>query len=70
MSAARVTKGAVYHHFSDKHSLFAAVLDQYNEAARRQVYDAIGEHPTDPGKRRWRACRPPWTSVWTRSPHD
>lgn len=51
-SAARVTKGAVYHHFPDKHSLFAAVLDQYNEAAQQQVYEAIGQHPTDP----WQAA--------------
>jgi AcrR family transcriptional regulator len=51
-SSARVTKGAVYHHFPDKHGLFAAVLDQYNEAAQQQVYDAIGKHPTDP----WQAA--------------
>jgi AcrR family transcriptional regulator len=51
-SAARVTKGAIYHHFPDKHALFAAVLDQYNEAAQQQVYDAIGKHPTDP----WQAA--------------
>jgi AcrR family transcriptional regulator len=51
-SAARVTKGAIYHHFPDKHRLFAAVLDQYNEAAQQQVYEAIGQHPTDP----WQAA--------------
>jgi AcrR family transcriptional regulator len=51
-SSARVTKGAVYHHFPDKHHLFAAVLDQYNESAQQQVYDAIGKHPTDP----WQAA--------------
>jgi AcrR family transcriptional regulator len=51
-SAARVTKGAVYHHFPDKHRLFAAVLDRYNEAAQQQVYEAIGKHATDP----WRAA--------------
>jgi AcrR family transcriptional regulator len=51
-SAARVTKGAVYHHFPDKHRLFAAVLAQYNEAAQQQVYDAVGQHPTDP----WQAA--------------
>lgn len=47
-ASARVTKGAVYHHFPDKHSLFAAVLEKYNEAAQQQVYDAIAKHPTDP----------------------
>jgi AcrR family transcriptional regulator len=51
-ASARVTKGAVYHHFPDKHSLFAAVLDQYNEAAQQQVYAAIGKHPNDP----WQAA--------------
>lgn len=51
-SAARVTKGAVYHHFPDKQHLFAAVLDQYNEAAQQQVYAAIGKHPIDP----WQAA--------------
>jgi AcrR family transcriptional regulator len=46
-AAARVTKGAVYHHFSDKQSLFAAVMNQYNEAAQQRVYEAIAEHPDD-----------------------
>jgi ADP-ribosyl-[dinitrogen reductase] hydrolase len=32
---ARVTKGAVYHHFSDKRSLFAAVMNHCNEAAQQ-----------------------------------
>ena len=45
--AARVTKGAVYHHFSDKHSLFEAVMHQYNEAAQQKVYEAIAKHPDD-----------------------
>jgi len=50
--AARVTKGAVYHHFSDKHSLFAAVMYQCNEAAQERVSAAIGRHPDDV----WRAA--------------
>lgn len=45
--AARVTKGAVYHHFSDKQSLFEAVMNHYNEAAQQRVYDAIAKHPDD-----------------------
>jgi AcrR family transcriptional regulator len=44
-AAARVTKGAVYHHFSDKQNLFEAAMHQYNEAAQRRVRDAIAEHP-------------------------
>jgi AcrR family transcriptional regulator len=45
--AARVTKGAVYHHFSDKQSLFEAVMHHYNEAAQQKVYEAIAKHPDD-----------------------
>lgn len=46
-AAVRVTKGAVYHHFSDKQSLFEAVINHYNEAAQQKVYEAIAEHPND-----------------------
>jgi AcrR family transcriptional regulator len=46
-ASARVTKGAVYHHFPDKHGLFEAVLNQYNEAAQHQVLNAIAQHPTN-----------------------
>jgi AcrR family transcriptional regulator len=46
-AAARVTKGAVYHHFSDKRSLFEAVMHEYNEAAQQRVHDAAAKHPDD-----------------------
>jgi AcrR family transcriptional regulator len=46
-AAARVTKGAVYHHFSDKQGLFEAVMNQYNEAAQQKVYGVIAKHPDD-----------------------
>jgi AcrR family transcriptional regulator len=46
-AAARVTKGAVYHHFLDKQSLFEAVINYHNEAAQQKVYEAIAEHPKD-----------------------
>jgi AcrR family transcriptional regulator len=46
--AARVTKGAVYHHFSDKHGLFEAVMHQYNESAQRKVHAAFAKYPDDP----------------------
>jgi AcrR family transcriptional regulator len=46
-AAARVTKGAVYHHFSHKHILFEAVMHEYYEAAQQAIYDAIAKHPDD-----------------------
>ena len=46
-AAVRVTKGAVYHHFSDKRSLFEAVINYHNETAQQKVYEAIAEHPKD-----------------------
>jgi AcrR family transcriptional regulator len=49
-TAARVTKGAVYHHFPDKQALFAAVVHRCNEAAQRRVYDAAAGFGDDPWK--------------------
>jgi AcrR family transcriptional regulator len=46
-AAVRVTKGAVYHHFPDKQSLFEAVIDYHNEEAQQKVHEAIAEHPAD-----------------------
>ncbi|WP_372508574.1 TetR/AcrR family transcriptional regulator [Mycobacterium palustre] len=51
-AAARVTKGAVYHHFPDKRALFEAVVHRCNEAAQRRVYEAAARHGDDP----WRAA--------------
>lgn len=45
--AARVTKGAVYHHFTDKRSLLEAVVAQCNETAQQRVFAAIARHPDD-----------------------
>ncbi|BBY10003.1 TetR family transcriptional regulator [Mycobacterium intracellulare] len=44
---ARVTKGAVYHHFAGKQSLFEAVINHYNEVAQQKVYQAIAGHVDD-----------------------
>jgi AcrR family transcriptional regulator len=46
-ASARVTKGAVYHHFPDKRSLFEAVLNQCDEAAQSKVLEAVAKHPDD-----------------------
>src|SRR5436853_5817253 len=46
-AAARVTKGAVYHHFPDKQALFEAVVHRCNEAAQQQVYDAVAGRRDD-----------------------
>ena len=45
--SARVTKGAVYHHFSDKDALFEEVVKHYNAAAQADVHEAIARHPDD-----------------------
>ncbi|OBK53658.1 hypothetical protein A5657_14930 [Mycobacterium kubicae] len=46
-AAVRVTKGAVYHHFSDKRALFEEVLRQCDEEAQSKVLAAVAKHPDD-----------------------
>ncbi|WUH97808.1 TetR/AcrR family transcriptional regulator [Spirillospora sp. NBC_00431] len=43
--AADVSRGALYHHFSDKTGLFAAVLDELEGEAARQVAEAAFAAP-------------------------
>lgn len=46
-ATARVTKGAVYHHFSDKQGLLDAVMREQNEAAQARILAAVATHPHD-----------------------
>ena len=47
VAGARVTKGALYHHFSGKQAVFEAVFDRVEERAAATVREA-GEGHTDP----------------------
>ncbi len=47
---ARLTKGALYHHFKDKTALFEAVFCRVEEALMRRVVEASAKH-TDPWQR-------------------
>jgi len=40
---ARVTRGAVYHHFVNKSGLYLAVIDDAEKSAQSTVHDAISE---------------------------
>jgi AcrR family transcriptional regulator len=42
VSGARVTKGALYHHFSGKQALFESVFEDVEERAAREVRRAVG----------------------------
>src|SRR3954447_6746841 len=41
---ARVTKGALYHHFSGKQALFEAVFEQVESAGAQQIQTALTGH--------------------------
>jgi AcrR family transcriptional regulator len=44
VAGARVTKGALYHHFTGKQALFEAVFDQVEEEATAQIRAAVHDH--------------------------
>ncbi len=50
VAGAQVTKGALYHHFSGKQALFAAVFERVEQNANRSVQAALGDS-TDPWER-------------------
>ena len=43
VAGARVTKGALYHHFSGKQALFESVFEQIEESAASQIHKAVRE---------------------------
>jgi AcrR family transcriptional regulator len=45
VAGARVTKGALYHHFSGKQALFEAVFERIEEEATRSIRRAVRDHP-------------------------
>lgn len=51
VAGARVTKGALYHHFSGKQGLFEAVFAQVEDDAARTIKAALRGSST-PGRRR------------------
>ncbi|MEV0439510.1 helix-turn-helix domain-containing protein [Streptomyces spectabilis] len=54
--SAEVTKGALYHHFTDKADLFRAVLEEVQQEVGRRVADAADAHD-DPWARLTTGCR-------------
>jgi AcrR family transcriptional regulator len=44
VAGARVTKGALYHHFSGKQALFEAVFERVEDDAARAIQEALGGH--------------------------
>ena len=57
VAAARVTRGALYHHFHDKTDLFRAVMEQIAREVAEHLIDAELSRPHRP--RRHRYSRPP-----------
>jgi AcrR family transcriptional regulator len=51
-SAARVTKGALYHHFDGKQALLEEAMDQAEQAVHARILAEVAEHPDDP----WRGA--------------
>ena len=65
VAAARVTRGALYHHFHDKTDLFRAVMEQIAREVAEYLIDAELSRPTGPSPGR-SAAQPPadaWDEV-------
>jgi len=50
VAAARVTRGALYHHFHDKSDLFHAVMEQIAREVAEHLIDAELSRPADPSQ--------------------
>src|SRR5580658_6653436 len=50
VAAARVTRGALYHHFHDKSDLFHAVMEQIAREVAEHLIDAELSRPADPSR--------------------
>jgi AcrR family transcriptional regulator len=50
VAGARVTKGALYHHFTGKQALFESVFEKVEERAARDIQAAVRGH-RDPGEK-------------------
>ena len=64
VAAARVTRGALYHHFHDKTDLFRAVMEQIAREVAEHLIDAELSRPTGPSA--GQAAQPPadaWDEV-------
>ena len=44
VAGARVTKGALYHHFSGKQALFESVFEKVEERAAKDIHKAVRGH--------------------------
>jgi AcrR family transcriptional regulator len=65
VAAARVTRGALYHHFHDKTDLFRAVMEQIAREVAEHLIDAELSRPTGPSPSQ-SAAQPPadaWDEV-------
>ena len=58
VAAARVTRGALYHHFHDKTDLFRAVMEQIAREVAEHLIDAELSRPSGPSGQRRLHSRP------------
>src|SRR2546427_10038644 len=56
------SKGAVYHHFSNKEAVFLALVDDFAARLARSVASAIAEQRRSEERRVGKECRSRWSS--------